>query len=244
MKLKNYATFTLLKNKTKYVRSSYILFIVCILAMTCYSCKDKGGKYIDQGEIHYNIDYHGNFGVPKEALPRNLVVSFKQDKILFEMTGLGNSGIMNLSNPEKGIYDTYFSFFVKKYYYAAKPGETFPGFEAMKGMSIRKTSKTAVICGYNCKNAEVTFESGNGKVYEIWYTNEIKIKNPNASTPFSEIDGVLLSFFFIMGPSELHFTAETIYNKELPDEIFNRKDEYVRVTRENITDFMNRLLSI
>jgi hypothetical protein len=47
-----------------------------------------------------------------------------------------------------------------------------------------------------------------------------------------------------MGPSELHFMAETIYNKQLPDEIFNRKDEYVRVTRENITDFMNRLLSI
>ena len=36
----------------------------------------------------------------------------------------GNSGILNLSNPEKGIYDTYFSLFTIKYYYAAKPGET------------------------------------------------------------------------------------------------------------------------
>ena len=92
-----------------------------MIAMACYSCKEKGGKFIDQGEIHYNIDYIGNFGIPKEALPQNLIFSFKKDKILFEMTGIGNSGIMNLTNPEKGIYDTYFSFFVKKYYYSGEP---------------------------------------------------------------------------------------------------------------------------
>ena len=59
-------------------------------------------------------------------------------------------------------------------------GEIFPGFEAMEGMEIKKTSKTSVICGFNCKNAEVTFPSDKEKVFNIWYTNEIKVKNPNA----------------------------------------------------------------
>lgn len=225
------------------MRFSYILFIVLSIAMTLCSCKEKGGKYLDQGEIHYNIDYKGIFLVPKEVMPQTLVVSFKKNKILFEMVGLGNSGIMNLANPEKKIYDTYFSLFAKKFYYEAEPGELFPGFEAMGGMTIKKTAKTAMICGYNCKNAEVNIP-GKENIYEIWYTNEIKIKNPNASTPFSQIDGVLMSFFFIMGSSELHFLAETVYNKELPDEIFERKENYIKVSREDITEFMNRMLNI
>ncbi len=65
--------------------------------------------------------------MPKEFLPQNLIVSFKKDKILFEMIGFGNSGILNLSNPDAGIHDTYYSLFAQKYYYAAEPGELFPG---------------------------------------------------------------------------------------------------------------------
>jgi hypothetical protein len=221
-----------------------VLFIAVILAMAGYSCKERGGKYIDQGEIHYNINYVGNFGVPKEYLPQNLVVSFKNDKILFEMIGFGKSGIMNLANPEKGIFDTYFSLFTKKYYYAAESGELFPGFEAMDGIELKKTSKTKVMCGFNCKNAEVTFSKDRSKIYDIWYTNEIEVKDPNAATPFNEIDGVLLGFFFLMGPTELHFEAETVYKKDIPDETFERRDDYIRVTKENINKVINQMLSI
>ena len=80
----------------------------------------------------------------RRYLPKNLIVSFKHDKILFEMISpIGNSGILNLSNPEKDIYDTYFSLLTLKYYYAAKKGEMFPGFEAMEGMELNKTAKTS-----------------------------------------------------------------------------------------------------
>lgn len=224
------------------MRLKYVLFIAAIFAMTTYSCKEKGGKYIDQGEIHYNINYVGNFGVPKDYLPQNLIVSFKNDKILFEMIGFGKSGIMNLANPEKGIFDTYFSLFSKKFYYAAESGELFPGFEAMNDMELKKTSKTKVLCGFNCKNAEVTFSKDRNKIYDIWYTTEIKVKEPNTATPFNEIDGVLLGFFFLMGPSELHFEAETVYKKDIPDETFERRDDFLRVTKENINKFINQML--
>ncbi len=223
-----------------------MLIIAVIFAITGYSCKEKGGKNINQGEIHYSIDYIGNFGpLPKEALPKNLVVSFKDNKILFEMVSpFGNSGILNLSNPEKGIFDTYFSLFTIKYYYAGEPGELYPGFEAMAGMDVKKTSKTSVICGFNCKNAEVSFPSDRKKVYDIWYTNEISVKNPNAATPFNQINGVLMSFFFFLGPTELHFDAETVYKKEIPDVTFERRDKFVRVSKEDINKFIGKLISL
>jgi hypothetical protein len=228
------------------VRFSYVLFIAVILAMAGFSCKEKGGKYINQGEIHYNIDYIGNFGpMPKEVLPKNLIVSFKNNKILFEMiSSFGNSGILNLANSEKGIFDTYFSLFTLKYFYPVQPGEQFPGFEAMQGILIRKTTKTSVICGYNCKNAEVTFPADRNKVYQIWYTNEINIKNPNTATPFSQVDGILMSFFFFLGPAELHFEAETVYKKEIPDEAFERREKFMRVSRDEIDKFINKMISL
>ncbi len=227
------------------MRINRIFFIAILFAVAGYSCKDKGGKNIDQGEIHYNIDYVGNFGgVPIEALPQNLIVSFKKDKTLFEMIGFGKSGIMNLSNPDEEIFDTYFSFFSKRYYYAAKPGEIFPGFEAMDGMVMKKTSKISVICGFNCKNAEVYFPSDPDKVFNIWYTNEIKLKDPNSATPFNQIDGVMMDFFFIMGESQLHFLAETVYQKDIPDYTFERRDNFLRVTREDIKKVMGTMLSL
>jgi hypothetical protein len=228
------------------VRFSYVLFIAVIFAITGFSCKEKGGKYINQGEIHYNIDYIGNFGpMPKEVLPRNLIVSFKNNKIIFEMiSSFGNSGIINLSNPEKGIFDTYFSLFTLKYFYPVQAGEQFPGFEAMKGIMIKKTTKTSVICRYNCKNAEVRFPGDKNKVYEIWYTNEINVKNPNTATPFSQIDGVLMSFFFYLGPAELHFEAETVYKKDIPDEAFERREKFLQVSREEIDKFINKMISL
>ena len=226
------------------MRFNYLILIAVIIAITGYACREKGGKYIDQGEIHYNIDYRGNLGaVPKEVLPQNLVVSFKKDKILFEMLGIGNSGIQNLANPEKDIYDTYFSLFTRKVYYAAEKGELFPGFETMNEMVIKKTSKTAVICGFNCKNAEIRFSSNTDKISEIWYTNEIKVKNPNAGTPFNQIDGILMSFFFFMGQTELHFDAETVYKKELTDETFDRKENFKRVSREDINSVISKMVS-
>ncbi len=222
------------------------LCIALLIAMTGYSCKHKVGKHIDQGEIHYNIEYFGNVGIlPREVMPRNLIVSFKDDKILFDISApFGSTGILNLSNPEDEIYDTYISLLTWKYYYSAGPGELHPGFEAMEGIEVKKTNLTTVICGLNCKNAEVTFPANRNKVYKIWYTNDIDVKNPNAGTPFRDIDGILMNFFFLLGPAEMHFDAETVYKKEISDKTFQRRDKYLRISKEEVSRFIQKMTSL
>lgn len=228
------------------MRSRVIFIVFFFFVLTFISCREKGGKNISQGEIHYNIEYGGTMGgVPKEVLPKTLVVYFKKDKTLFEMVSpFGNSGIINLSNPEEGIFDTYFSLFTIKYYYAAEQGELFPGFDGMEGMELKKTEKEALICGFNCKNAEVSFPSDRSKVISIWYTDEIDVKNSNVATPFKDIDGVLMDFFFYLGPTEVHFTAENVYSKDISDDTFERKDNFKRVTREELNKWMNKMISL
>ena len=228
------------------MRSGILSITFVFLLFLIPSCREQGGKNINQGEIHYSIEYGGTMGsVPKEALPKNLVVYFKKDKILFEMvSSFGNSGILNLCNPEKGIFDTYFSLFTIKYYYPAAEGEIFPGFEGMDGMEIKRTSKTTQICGFNCKNAEITFPSDRNKIMNVWYTDEINVKNSNISTPFKDIDGVLLDFFFYLGSTEFHFRAENVYSKDISDETFERKNDFKRVSRNDIEVFINKMISL
>lgn len=228
------------------MRSGLLSIIFISLLFFSYSCREQGGKNINQGEIHYNIEYSGSMGgVPKEVLPQNLIVSFKKNKLLFEMIStFGNSGIINLTNPEEKIFDTYFSLFTIKYYYAAAEGELFPGFEAMDGMELKKTSKTAQICGFNCKNAEVTFPSDRSKVMTIWYTNEIDVKNSNISTPFKEIDGVLMDFYFYLGATEVHFSAENVYEKDISDDLFIRRNDFKQVSRDEINKFISKMISM
>ena len=220
----------------------YISFIIVVFI--AFSCKNRGGKGISEGEIHYNIIYGGGMAVPREVLPKTLVVSFKQNKVLFEMVSVfGSSGIVNLSNPDDDIYDTYFNFFILKYYYEASKGELFPGFDAMEGIEIKKTAKTMEICGFHCQNAEIILPFDRNNVLCIWYTNEIDVKESNLGTPFKEIDGVLMDFFLYLGNTKIQFTAENVYSKKLKDNTFTRRDNYKKVTKEEINDLINKMIS-
>ena len=228
------------------MRSGSALLSVILFTFVITSCSRPGGKSIHQGEIHYDVHYEGHVTLmPKDLMPKNLVVLFKNDNIVYELVSpFGNSGITNLSNPSKEINDTYLSLFTIRYFYPSKPGELYPGFEAMSGMEVTKTSKSLVLCGFKCKNAEVTFPADRSKIYNVWYTDEIPVRNPNASTPFSEIDGVLLSFFFFIGRSEFHFEAQNVYKKDIPDETFDRKAKFKQVSKNDINKFINKMVSL
>jgi hypothetical protein len=47
-----------------------------------------------------------------------------------------------------------------------------------------------------------------------------------------------------MGTTEMHFTAETVYKKEIPDKLFERREKYTRVSRDEIDKFMNKMISL
>ncbi len=216
-----------------------------VLTSILCSCGEKSYKNISEGEIYYTIEYVQNNGkMSAEFKPKTLVISFKNDKILFEiLTPFGNQGIVNVVNPEKGIYDTYVNILGTRLHYSGSANELLPGFGSMKGVKIRKTHKTANICGFNCKHAEAIFPIDSQKVYDIWYTTEIKVKNSNVATPFNEIDGVLMSFYYILGGSVIKFEAESVFKKEIPEKLFEERTRYKPVAKSDmdkiITDMIN-----
>ena len=225
--------------------SSLPLISVILLVFMAASCKgDSSYKNMREGEIYYNIKYISNpSSLSSELLPKELIIAFRNDLFNTSLkTPFGNSGITTVINPKENIYDTYLNILSFKYYFEGNSKDLQPGFSSMAGMTIHDTGRKSVICGFNCRQARVEFPESDTTRY-IWYTNEIKAEKPNRMTPYREIDGVLMDFFYIIGKAEMQFTADEVLVKQIPDKEFEKKKNYKEVSAKYLDALILKMIS-
>lgn len=220
----------------------YIPIVILILLLS--TCKEKGMKNMREGEVYYNIKYINNpTSLSSDFLPREMVISFRNDLIATSLKApFGNSGISSIINPKEHIYDTYLNLLSFKYYCEGTSRDIQPGFSSMEGITFSETGRKSVICGFNCRQVRVTIPGSKTTRY-IWYTNDIKVEGPNRLTPYSEIDGVLMDFFYILGKAELQFTADEVFAREIPDKVFEQKQNYKKVTRSFMDSIIQKMMA-
>lgn len=227
------------------MRSIQIITVSFIILSGVAGCKKSPVKNIDEGEIHYSISYIGRTGSVSEAmLPNNMVVKFKENKILMEiMTPIGNNGIFNIIDPSQKRVDTFMRLLGMKFSYSGGYGEIPPGIDPMVDMVIEDTGIEKEIFGLNCMNSKA-FIPDSGYEFDLWYTKEINIENPNISTPFKSIDGVLISFFYRMGDMIVEFEAEGVYLKPIPDKDFIIDDKYRNIDRDDMDSIISKMMNL
>ncbi|WP_152541856.1 hypothetical protein [Saccharicrinis fermentans] len=64
------------------------------------------------------------------------------------------------------------------------------------------------VAGIQCKKAMVQFDSGDP--FEVFYTNDIHIDQPNRHTPFRKVPGVLMEFHIDFNGIRFLFKASDI----------------------------------
>mgnify|MGYP006954410467 CR=1 FL=1 len=214
------------------------------MAASLSSCRQGGFKHMHEGEIFYSIKYIKNpSSLPVEFLPKELVVSFNDDRIYSNLrTPFGNSGISSVTNPKENVYHTYLNMLSFKFYYEGTGDEIQPGFSAMDGITFRETGRESEICGFNCREVE-TMIPGSDSVRYIWYTNEIKVTGPNLLTPYREIEGVLMQFYYIIGEAELEFTADEVLVKDIPDKNFEKRLNYKKVSGSYLDSMIRKMIA-
>jgi len=214
------------------VKKRFFYFLITAFCISAFlSCRERGFKNMDEGQIFYNIKYVKNTStMPEELLPKELVITFKDDKIISELKGpFGGSGLSTLTNPDENVYDTYFNLISLKYCFEGTSEKVQPGFSSMKGILFIETGEEREILGFNCTKLGVKVPSSDSLRF-IWYTDEIKVSQPNRLTPYRAIDGVLLNFFYIMGDTEINFAADEVFVREIPDKTFEKKKNYKKVS--------------
>lgn len=227
------------------MKHKVIICLFCIILAGLSGCKESALKSIDEGEIHYKIRYVDRDAVlPDDLMPDNMIVKFKNDKILMEiMSPIGNNGVYNIIDPEQKQISTFFRIMGMKYYYVGTTEEVSPGIDPLPDMKIEYTDKVSRILDFECRKVIVTLPERD-LYYELWYTDEIDIDSPNLSSPFEAIDGVLMNFFFYMGDIIIEFDAEAIYLKDIPDKSFETKENYRRIDRKSMDDLIISMMNL
>lgn len=197
------------------------------------SCGNLSFNKLTEGVINYEVTYP-NSGKNESIIammPSTMIYKFKDNKTCAELTGnMGVFGTSLISDFEsKTLYQT-FKVLGKKFGSTLHQKEVNEAIAKEPKMEIVYSKETKQIAGYNCKKAIIVFEDKSIPSFDIFYTNEIKIKHANWYTPYKEIDGVLLEYKVTRYNIEMQFTATNIEHKEITDDLFKLTPDYKMIS--------------
>ncbi|MCQ2973546.1 MAG: DUF4412 domain-containing protein [Bacteroidales bacterium] len=226
----------------KYINFLVIIISVSILLLNCNCNTIDNFSKIKEGKIIYSIEY------PKEEeqsslvtlLPETMELKFKEDNTVINIKGFfAIFSLIYVSNHETHTNYSLLKIMNQKKMYKADTVDAPFGYEKMKDIEIEYTNDTLTICGFLCKKALAHSKTSKDNVYELYYTNEIGIKNPNTNNPFKQLNGVLLGFQVRLCGIRMNMKAIEISPEPVEDSAFNIPEGYDNLSREELEDFIN-----
>lgn len=221
-----------------------ILQLVSIFVILLTSCDSFDFSDQPQGEINYEVIYLSNkSGMPTNLLPKKVSLKFRANKSITSITGfMGMFSLCNISDFRKHTNTMMLKVMDSKYFY---PGEKYAApffFDGLSDMNITPTNDTKLLAGFICKKAIVTFTKASQAPFEVFYTDQIKIKNANKASPFKSIDGVLMQFNIRISNIEMKLIANRYKSEPVSEDIFVIPKDYKRVSREKLSGILEKLL--
>lgn len=210
------------------------------------SCKriDDEDKY-SYGSIEYKITYLENElkEISPSLLPKKMKLEFNPHYSTNTIEGfMGFFKLYSYTSFKNKKCSTLLEVLNKKYLFEGKKGEEMCCFDNIENMEFEHTDDKKVIAGLKSKKVIVRLPDKK-ESFDIYYTDEIAISNPNSTNPYNEIDGVLMDFQLKLAYLKMKFTAERFIpaqNNKITR--FNVPDNYENVTRKQMTYIIRRLM--
>lgn len=216
-----------------------------IILLFISSCKDVGfDSRKKEGYIEYKITYEENNikNISESLLPAKMVMKFNKDYSRISIDGfMGFVSINMITNYKRKEYISLLKFLDNKYAYRGSLDEEPCCFDAMKNMKIEFSEDTLSIANYLCKKATISYPE-NKHSFDVYYTDEIDIRNPNAGNPFKKIEGVLLDFQLKMKNVTMNMRATKVVFTEISEKEFKIPDEYKYIPKEKMSEIVNKIL--
>lgn len=218
-----------------------ILYSVLILTFAVVSCNNTGSKKnISEGIIEYKIEYpkmDENDIMLASMMPKTMKMRFKENNTVNELkTGAGvfQTKFINQNKNKQLIH--LVKLVNNKYGLILDSTEIYESYaKQVDGMKVEKTKETKEIAGYKCYRAKITFDNPENN-FDVYYTNDIKIENPNWCTPFHEIEGVLMEYQLENYNILMRLTAENVYPEAIDLSEFEMPDDYVQISQDEMEE--------
>ncbi len=210
------------------------------------NCKRKPQGEAAEGEIKFKISYSQEKvgGYSTSFLPKEMTMQFSNNMVKSTIAGgLGFFVLVNVSNLKSYQHTTWLKFIDKKYIYEGGKKESPCCFGMLADMQLEYTDKTKEITGLLCNHAIASFRNNEIEPFDIWYTEELGIANPNSNSPFNDIPGVLLEFNTLMGNANMHMIATSHNFQKIPPKRFLAPENYRSVTKNEIERILEALMN-
>jgi GLPGLI family protein len=226
---------------SKILKLSVSLFVIISLLHSC-DIDINGSKGITEGIIKYKITYLAdeNTNPVISLMPSFMNMSFKDNSVVMVVEGwMGIFKSTFIKNDKNAI--TLLKILNKKYCYKSDKSGGFIGFSNLKNLEIKYDNETKKILDFECNHAIVNVVNTDIS-FDIYYTKDIDIDNPNKFTPFIDVPGVLMDFQIEVNGIPMHLSASEIIEKDIPDDVFKVPDDYDIVTEEELKNIFSEII--
>jgi len=223
------------------IKKTTYLFILVLLLFGC------GKSGVNEGIIKYDITFNEQERKTNsviDLLPTEMEQVFKNGSSKSKIEGfMGMFLTALISNTHTKTNSYVFKVMTDKNYCQTKFGEKTLGFDPMPGIHMKKTMEKKEIAGYKAKKVIVTFDDPSIPSYDIYYTDDIEIENPNWSNPYTEVKGVLLEFRIKMKGITMKIKAKEVVKKEISDSEFDIPSGFKKVSPQTLDSLIVKIMN-
>jgi GLPGLI family protein len=226
----------------KFYFASNSLFLMLVIATISVlsACKGSNSSGPTEGIIEYELKVLDNKNpiLTTDLLPGTMVTRFKNNCMSQELSaGMGMFSTSFVSNLEKkSVYQTL-QMLGKKYTCIADSVQLIDIISKEPVLKFELVPGEKVIAGYNCKKAIAKYADESKPPIEVYYTEEISVKDPNFYFNYNQIKGVLMEFNVTRYMIEMRLTAKSVKNEEVPDSYFNVDSSSKMVSLEEMNGY-------
>lgn len=222
-------------------------FILLSAISLMVSCAEVDDGRLAEGSIEYQVTYPkmDPNSIMAELLPTQMILQFKNNNWHSDLSagfGMFRMNVINNGNDHEMMQ--MMKLINEKYVVSYNEEEAQKSLKSFPEMSIEQTGNTKMIATYECKEAIVTlYGDTTTATFNIYYTNEIRLEEPNWFTQYAGIDGVLMEYQVDRYDLCTRFTAIEVLPKEVDDELFEVPDQYEILEEDEMTTKMQEIFN-
>lgn len=216
-------------------------FCIIFLAFFASSCKYANPKYINEGIIEYDAKAVDENNPMAGYAPSKMSVKFKKNLLAAEMSVMG--GIFTTTfifNPAKKTLTQLVKMLDLKQACIENEADILNENKNYQ-LALEETGEKKEIAGYNCKRVIATMPDDPSVKFDVYYTDELNVSNPNENTPYDKIKGMLMEYRLKKLGLELEFIAKGVTKEKIADTDFELPAYYKVITTKEMEDFFKSI---
>jgi hypothetical protein len=219
----------------------YILIPISVLFLSSCGSKSTGKS---EGIITYKVSYpkmdKKNFML--DFMPKKMVLKFKDNKYITSLSaGMGMFQTKFIIDPEEEQFSQLVKLIDKKYSLTLKGSAVKESINRLPKFHVKALAETKNILNYTSKKVEVSIENKENEVFNVFFTDEIEIENPNSTNQFKDIKGVLLEYQYEKYGICMEFKATAIEFTKVEDSEFDLDKEYKAISEIEMNKEMQEI---